>query len=218
MSVVFTDSFVVAADANIDAYPSGSPDYAYISSSGAQIFVFAPEDKVYFTGGDSIGVARIIDAAVPTGDQQITCTVSANGTDDNSSFGVVRATSGWNGYIGSINVNSGNDTGLYRVDNGSFTLLASAENGLSAGNHTMRLKATGAGATISLELQINATTTITYGDTHANRKTSGPPGIGAYTIANLGNTLDDVSVEDFPGAGGSQAKLLSGKLSLSGKL
>ena len=204
MAVVFTDNFVVGSDTNIDAYPAGSPDYAYINGAGANLTVNAANDRVQLPGsGGSTYAARIIDAAVPTGDQEITGTCY-NDTSGNSGGLAVRCATGSNdNYISYIDYPQTNEVRLIRIDAGSEVLIASADRGTS-GNaaHTHRLRATGSGATVSLELQIDATTTLTASDTAANRKTSGTPGVAGYN--GVGNTvyIDSLSVDDLGTAAG----------------
>lgn len=204
MAVVFTDSFTVAVDTNIDAYPAGSPDYAYINGSGANITVNAANDRAQLpNNGGSTYCARIIDAAVPTGDQEITGTCYSN-TSGNSGGVAVRCATGSNdNYISYIDYPQTNEVRLLRIDAGSEVLVASADRGTSGNSaHTHRLKATGTGATVSLELQIDATAVLTYADTAANRKTSGTPGLCGYNAVGDTIYVDNLSVDDLIAGGG----------------
>jgi hypothetical protein len=193
---VFTDNYTVGADINIDAYPSGAPDYEYVRGSGSDILVSAANDRAQLNTADTSAAARIIDPVAPTGDQEITASVQCTSGGD-SSYVIVRAAGGQNYYFAYLNLSSGTEVGLFRRHNGVSTTLTEVTRGITAGTHTMRLKAVGTGATVSLELQIDATTVITVDDTSADRKTSGTPGIGGYSFAGSTVWVDNVSVEDL---------------------
>lgn len=200
MSVVFTDSFTVGADVNIDAYP-GTPDYAYNIGSGSNLSVNAANDRVQTTSTGQNHVARIINAAAPSGDQQIIATVGLNGVNNARGGLACRcATAGTsNLYLYLIDPSSG-DLRIYRDDSASFVLLTNFNSGQvpSDGAQTMVVKAVTNGAQVDLTYTLNALTPGTYSDTHANRKTSGPPGVSIWcTTANTGAYVDDVSVDDL---------------------
>lgn len=202
MAVVFTDSFTVGADISLSSYPSGAADYALIDGQESQANVNAANDRVQvIAAGSDDNAWRIIDAAVPTGDQE--CTVSANDTSANfydCGSVIVRGSAGGNYYL-FTRANS-TTVELYRIDSGAFVLLTSASRTTTNGTtHTMRLKATGTGATVSLEAQIDATAVVTASDSNANRKTSGTPGLAVYS-ASASLWIDDLSVDDLT-AGGS---------------
>jgi len=200
---VFTDSFTVAADVNIDAYPA-TPDYAYNQGSGTNMRVVAATDKATVNVTNTSVHARIINAAVPSGDQEITADCYAADSYSSGAVTVRMATSGnlENFYMLKVELVNVAEVRLYRCDNGTFTLLASADRGFSGPQTViLRLKATGSGATVSLEAQVNATAVLTYDDTSASRKTSGPPGIGGWT-STTAVTVDNVSVNDLAAGGG----------------
>ena len=67
MAQVFgPDLFTVGADTNIDAYPAGDPDYAYITGrgSGSNLTANAANDRVQTPTTNTNVSARIIDAAL----------------------------------------------------------------------------------------------------------------------------------------------------------
>jgi hypothetical protein len=204
LSVVFTDTFTVGADINISSYPSGSPDYAYTAGgTGVNIItVKADNDRAKAGFLDTVTRARITDASVPTGDQQITadCYHGNTGAAAFVSGGVcARMASGSdNCYYTYVNNLGTDETELYRVDSGTATLLASWNDG----NNTIqavyqhRLKVTGAGATVAIEVQVGNGSVHTHNDTHANRKTSGTPGIVLYD-SDAVVYVDNVSVDDL---------------------
>lgn len=203
MSVVFTDNYTVGADANIDAYPSGDPDYAYNWGATTDMKVIATTDRVEQTVQAATKAARIIDASVPTGDQQVEGDFFW-GSSYSCSISMVRmATSGTltNSYQFAVAIAEGNEVRIHRWDDGSAVLLASADRGFTGGNetHAFRFKVTGSGATVSLEGQVDATAVLTYDDTNANRKTSGVPGIGGFITSgnNVTLTIDNLEIDDL---------------------
>ena len=202
MTIVFSDNFTETVDRNIDAYPSGAADYAYNLNSGNAMFVSQANDRVDYTEPTSDVAARIIDAAgAISGDQEIIGTIVAD-NGSGSSVHTRCATSGNLGNWYSLFVDSTvvNESQLYRFDNGAFNLLADADVFNGDGSRTGRLRATGAGATVTLTWQINATATQTFNDTNANRKTTGVPGIGGYSLAGAVIWLDTITVDDLASA------------------
>ena len=203
MAVVFTDAYTVGANIDIASYPSGAPDYAY--NAGSTLTVNAANDRVQNTSSTEESAARITDGSVPTGDQEISATCqSESGTDETGAVVARCATGGtFDCYICYLDMALANEVNLYRVDAGTYTLLASADRGITAtGSGAFRLRATGT-TTVALECQIRGTTQITASDSSASRKTSGPPGVFAYNAtANL-VWVDDVSVDDLAAAGGN---------------
>ena len=199
MSVVFTDTFTVAVNANIDAYPA-TPDYAYNNGSAGAIVVNAANDRAQWVSTVSTYKARIINGAVPTGDQQISADCAHDATY-NSGGVAARLNAGGtdNGYFTYLEEDQANECRLIRVDAGSEVLIDSFNAGYTgAATRAHTLKATGAGVTVTLEWSIGPSmSTRSYGDTDANRKTSGPPGIiGFNDSANIA-TVDNVSVDDL---------------------
>lgn len=199
MSVVFTDNFTVDSDIDIDDYPAGSIDYAYNAGSGTNMQVIASTDKATVSVTTTQVKVRIIDATVPTGNQEITADISC--ADSYSSGEVIArmATSGnlENFYMAKVELTNAEECRIYRCDDGSFTLIASADRGFSgAQTINVRLKVTGTGATVSIEAQFGATAVLTVDDTSASRKTSGPPGIGGWT-SSTAIIVDNVSVDNL---------------------
>jgi hypothetical protein len=199
VSVVFTDNFTVAADTNIDAYPSGSPDYAYNNGSGTNFTVNAANDRVQDLSTTTTVAARIIDAAVPTGDQEITADCFSNTTDNSGGVAARMATAGTQNYYSTyLEQNQANECRLHRLDTGTEVLLDSVDAGFSGGSaRSHRLKVTGAGATVTVEWQIGTMAARSVGDTAANRKTSGPPGIIGYNGSPNVIWVDNVSVDNL---------------------
>jgi len=209
MAVVFgPDTFTVGADVNIDAYPA-TPDYAYNEGSGTNMRVNAANDRVQAVLDSVRLTARCINAAAPTGDQEATATI-AGANYDESHLCVRMAVSGTltNFYLGIFQTREGNEVWLGRLDDGALVSLASADRGLTAGTHTARIKATGAGATVSLEFQIDATTMLTYDDSSATRKTSGPSGFGVNYQDTNACWIDNFQIDDLA-AGGSILPLVA---------
>lgn len=205
-TVVFTDTFTVSSNINLNAYPSGSPDYAMSLGAATDLIVIASSDTVVDqVATDSF--ARIINPAVATGDQQITATLSGGG----GTVGLMArmdAAGNDDGYLAFFNA-SGDSVRIYRVDDGNFVeLIDCGSPGAFADPFTGRLKVTGSGATVFIEAQANATTTCTFSDTNANRKITGPPGIWNGTGSSI-STFDNISVDNL--ASGSAVPLMLSK-------
>lgn len=178
MTVVFSDSFTNSSgsDINIDEWPSaGDPDYAYNVGSGDNISVSAANDRVDSVLGGTFPnfkTVRLIDASVPTGDQEIVFTGRYTGPFVET-MALVRCTTTNTRDCYLLTLEDG-VVYLIRVDAGSNTILASGGSGIADGAYTYRLKATGTNP-VSLVASVGATT-LTYDDSSANRKTAGPPG------------------------------------------
>lgn len=191
MSVVFTDNFTVGADVNINAYPA-TPDYAMTVGAAADIKVIAATDRAESQVVTNC-VARIINAAAPTGDQQITANIGGGGA---ASVGLaVRcATDGTGNCYVAFFVSTSSSIELYRVDTGTFSLLTTFTGRAFGDPFVGRFKATGAGATVTLEIQADSTAIATFDDTNALRKTSGTSGI---MNGNTSTWHDNISVDDL---------------------
>ena len=85
-------------------------------------------------------------------------------------------------YYGYIDLAAvGTDLRLFRRDETTNVLLTSGPATVTPGFHTMRFKATGTNP-VSLELQVDALTPVTYADSDALRKTWGLQGSGATAL------------------------------------
>ena len=200
-TVVFTDSFTVSSDTDLDAYPSGSPDYAYLGAggfgAGSNLTVVAASDRVQTTD-NFIVLARIIDpAGAITGDQKITAQMFSAATNEEPQL-LVRCAA-FNP-VDCYLFNTSDDGGsqrveMYRCTADTFSLIASSTRTFSF-PATCSFQATGAGATVSLEVVAGGTSPFTFGDTDGDRKTSGPPGIAMRT-STLSAWIDDLSVDNL---------------------
>lgn len=205
MAVVFTDNFTVGADINIESYPSGSPDYALIRGTAGDMKVVAASDDVRETTfGQITHIARITDASVPTGDQEITGQCH-NGTLNNDAGGLaVRfATDNTiNGYTCRFQDASVNELEILRWDAGTPSVVASADRGLSgAAVRTHVLKAEGNGATVTITFTCDGTAALVFADSSADRKTAGTPGIHVLAQTDASNgRVDTISVDDLVAA------------------
>ena len=201
MALVFgPDEFTVGADTNIDAYPAAGADYAYNVGSGSNLTVNAANDRVQRGVAGSF-VARLIDAAAPTGNQEVILDGDNINLAEASAIPMTRAATGGTDdlYFTDMNTGIANEVQLYRDDAGTSVLLANGDRGLSgAATRRMRLRAVGSGTAISLETQIDDTRPLTFSDTAANRKTSGPPGLGILDTATF---VDNLSVDDLAATG-----------------
>lgn len=209
MTIIVNHDYTTGADANIDAYTEDGFTYIYNLGSGSNIVVSAANDRAQPAAALGDLAARLSGAGLPTGDQEIIATLQAD-SNGSTTVNARCATSGNLGNWYSIYVDIGvaNESQLYRFDNGAFNLIDDADLFNGAGSRTARLRVTGAGATVTCEWQINATTTQTFADTAATRKTSGVPGIGAYTLTAAAVWIDNLTVDDLVAAGGVVPVLL----------
>lgn len=215
MTVVFTDAFTVGADVTLGSYPSASPnnDYELVTADGT-LDVNAANDRVVKGSATNDTYYKIVDASVPTGDQQITA-LCDHGSGYDGGCVQTRHKTGSECYV--FLMAGSNTVEIYRRDPG-YTLITSVSRTYTAGAaHTLRFKTTGT-TTVSLEAQINATTNVTATDTSADRQDSGPPGIGHVADTGaLTGYVDDVSVDNLAG-GTTFQKSLSGSTTPSGAL
>src|SRR5262245_31348589 len=134
MTIVFgPDAFTVTSDTAISSYPSGGAKYAYNIGSGTNLTVNAANDRVQCPTANIDAMARCTDAAMPTGNQEVTCTASMTATSDSQGDPAVRlATDGTaNGYI--MYTTPGGDVSIYRIDAGTFVQLTTAARGVTPG-------------------------------------------------------------------------------------
>jgi hypothetical protein len=203
-SVVFTDAFTVASDTNIDAYPSGTPDYAYNNRSGSDLTVNATNDRVQCPSAGIDPIARIIRAGLPTGNQEITatCNNSTSGADDTGNVIVRLATDGsTKGYVSYRT--SGPRIDIYKITAGpTFTQMGTGSSASVNGSATIRLKATGT-TTTTVEVQVNALSTYVAPADTSTPHQSGVPGIHIYNNNTNVGWVDNISVDDL--AGGATA-------------
>ena len=206
MAVVFgPDAYTVGANINLDAYPSGAPDYTMAYGASANMVVNAANDRVQIPDTADWRVGRCSDAAAPTGNQEVTMDGNNTAFDEACCPALRCATSGTltNFYLCYLNVPNANEVELYRFDDGGATLVASRDNALTgAGTRAFRGRATGTNP-VELEFQVGATTTLTFSDSGATRKQTGTPGLGGYNgSANL-VWGDNFQIDDLVVAGGS---------------
>ena len=201
MSVVFTDNFTVGANTNIDAYPAAGADYAYNLGSGANLTVNAANDRVQQTATGADHAARIIDASVPTTDQQMSITSFSSGSEDSTGNACVRMKTDGTGnfYLCYASKNGGNIL-IYRVVAGAFTQIASGTRTWTPPS-TLIFKATGTNP-VSLLANIAGTADLTFDDSNASRHQTGVPGIHMFSTTINVSYIDDVSVDDLGTGGG----------------
>ena len=207
MALVFgPDTFTVGADTNIDAYPAAGADYAYNNGSGANLTVNAANDRVQAPTGDATQdfVARLIDAAAPTGSQEAIGDgiASAAGAAD---FGTVNNRCAAGGTYDLYMTRYVPNTGTFvirRTDAGVETTLITRTDATGIVNNRMRLRAIGSGSAVALEAQHEDLRPLQYSDTAANRKTSGAPGLQIDNNGTGNNAaLDNFSVDDLAATG-----------------
>jgi hypothetical protein len=214
VSVVFTDTFTVGSDTELSSYPSaGAPDYARISGTGT-FTANAVNDYVRAAGTSTEIVYRIINAAAPTGSQEITVD-NYHAAGNYETFGAcVRCASTADAYVAIVV--SGSTVELYRMDSGTMNLIATASR-----TNTMnavvacRFKAVTNGSQVDIEFQANATAVVTYSDTSGSRKTSGTPGLWSY-FGGAGFYADNISLDDL--TTGTAVSPIAGQLALTGNV
>ncbi len=206
MAQVFgPDTFTVGVDTNIDAYPSGDPDYTYNESSGTTLTVNAANDRVQNAASGVRAFARIIDAAVPTGSQEILLDGNNSATNDECPHASTRcATTGTltNRYALRLDVGAASELVILRQDDGTFTSLLAQDRGLTgAATRRYRLRTIGT-TSVAVEAQCDDVRPLIATDTGASRKTAGPPGVGTASTASANTIwLDNVSVDDLAATG-----------------
>ena len=89
---------------------------------------------------------------------------------------------------------------------GKRVVITGASQGIGAGTHTMRLKATGTNP-VALELQIDGLTTITFNDSDTNRKQTGTSGVGGYSFTGSTVWVGDITVDNLVTGGGGTGLL-----------
>jgi hypothetical protein len=196
MAIIFTDTFTVGADTNIDAYPAGDPDYAYNAGTGNNIIVSGANDRVENNATGSTFLVAIIDGAVPADMPWYrvnAATVSAAAADQIVSPAVQVGSNGEDeGYF--LYWDNATQLSVYRRVTSTDTLVAS-----------LVLPETAPTTDMFLEVQVGTSVALRWGvgiysagtiDTNAARLTTGRPGI--YTFASAGTPfLDTLTVDEF---------------------
>lgn len=196
MAVVFTDNFTVGSDTPLESYG----DYA-AGVGGNALTVYASTDRVECEPASySTDVAYVsTSTAAPTGDQEVSADCGISGSSYLGGYIGVRgdATSGGNGYVW---IPADSVTYEYwRVDNGVFTMLAQRSGGFPSGTRATKLKAEGAGATVTLTGTVDGTPYATYGDSSGSRKTSGKFILGFFANSTS-HFVDNISVDNLSAA------------------
>jgi hypothetical protein len=201
-----TINFTAGADTNLDAFGAG-PDWAYLVGSAGNLTVNATNDNVQVTGfAGSPYRARYIGSATVTGDQDVTATVRVKNFNDAGVLAKCSAVAD-SCYLARIETSQTNEVRLYRVIAGAETLLGSWDDSLTAGTHTIRLRAVVNGSAVDLSVQSNSNSTHTYSDTDASRLTSGNPGL--YGLTDEGYpTLDNWILDDLAAAAAPRSNLM----------
>lgn len=192
----FTKTFTDSVDRNIDAYPNGAAEWVYVQGATTDLQIIAADSVLKATGfGGGDRAARYTGTGTVTGDQDvtITCTpATSNSYGACARMSAVAATY----YLAKFDITQTNEVRLYRVVATTHTLIGSWDDGITAGTHTLRIRVTGSGATISISVQSDSNTIHTFDDTDALRITSGHPGLYGYTDSSTAGisqwVLDDL--------------------------
>jgi hypothetical protein len=195
----------VGSDIGVVAYDGAS--YVYIIGSGTNAVISAANDRVQPNIADTDVLVRIKNAAVRTDGNSIVSMSQFSNTNDRTANPAIRMKTDntANCYVLYMNRLSG-QANLYRVDAGSFVLLASPARAIGAG-HTVTFKAVTNGAQVDLTGTISGLSDVTFSDTNANRKLDGTPGFHLFnTGSTMSSWLDNLSADDVTVAAAKMPK------------
>jgi len=195
MTVLFTDSFTVGADTNIDAHPAGTPNWAYCRGSTSNLRILAADDRVSPNSNGATLVARCT-AVSALADQKVTAVCDAL---VNPVYGglAVRYSDTTRGYLAQVETSQANELRI-REDNAGITLLASADRGLTDGTHNLEFSAVGPADNTLLTFTVDGGTPLTFTDTTA--PATGRPGISSFRTTGSpagSGWIDDFAVDDL---------------------
>lgn len=195
-----TITFNAVVDTALNTYPNSTTPYFSYQTVGGGAYTDQAMSLVRFQGfGAGPTRARYIGPGTTTGDQDVTLDIRIK--PYNSGGILLRCDPSTDtAYLLSIEPPN---VRLYRIVAGVDTLLQSWNEGLVTSGivtHTIRGRATGSGATIALEAQINGGAVRTYSDTDAARLTSGYPGLQGVTDESF-TTIANFIVNDLAAAG-----------------
>lgn len=199
MGVIFgPDAFTVGIDANIDAYPSGSPDYAYSRGSGSNLNVNATNDNVAVNVDSTTLVARVVNLAIPNSmTTQETRGDLFTGATPGAAGLALRYSASTRGYVCQLSPGDANEVQISE-DNAGYTLLASINRGLVANTtYAASFRAVGVASGTLLTLIIGGAFALTFTDTTA--PASGAPGIHEFRDPGATATVDNFLVDDLSG-------------------
>lgn len=196
--LVFSDTFTVGADVDPASYP-GTPDYSYLLGAVNDAQIPAANDRVEIVVTSSDVVLRLLNAACPTGDQEILADCRVEGGFYQGYVAARCHATVDDCYVGEMDLTTANEVQIYRRDTGSgFTLLASADRGFvdTSGTHSYRLRATGTNP-VSLTFQVDATAALGFDDSDALRKQSGRNGLGGVNGVARTGWVDNLTIDDL---------------------
>lgn len=188
MAVVFSDAFNVASTTPLEEYPSvGSPDYVAIFG-GNSLSIDPTQDAVYPESQSADFLYRVTDASAPTGDQEVTLITTVQGTGYTQMYVLARA-SGSNPTGSSYSLQRSGPTtwqlwrmngGVWGVETGGGPLTTFTVTAITApATVVVKLKVTGTNPVV-ITATINGVQQTPYNDSHANRLTTGTPGIAGW--------------------------------------
>lgn len=195
--VVFFDNYTVSSDINIESYPSGSPNYTLVLGSSGNVIVSAANDRVETAVGGTFRV-RCSNAACNIANAKVTITGDTTIVGNRvQASPAVRVSASDDSYVCRINAVTLN-VEILRYDAGAPTVLTSVVRGLLAGTHTVNLTATGTGASVTLDCQVDATAVVSISDASANRKLSGFAGFQLFAdVPGTPAWLDNFTVDNL---------------------
>lgn len=208
-----TEAFTVGADSTLNAYAAAWTTFG----SSADPSVRASTDDLRYNG-TGVG-ARAKWTGTVNADQKIVATIKTGGATQSYPALTVRMGANFiSGYLAQWSPQLGTIT-VYRVT-GSYTQIATL--GTVANNTTYTncyLKATGSGATVTIEFGDDTNGFTTFNDTDAARFTTGQPGVDIYEgTTALTSALDDIEIWDMAAGGASYNQNVSGSITATGAL
>lgn len=204
MSIVYSNPFTVGADIRLNA----TSDFVRVGGNGTStnnahtLLNEAATDDVEVIGtGGIYEIIRCINAAMPTGDQQVNVTLTSGSNSQSHGGAMLRCptNNAESGYQLRVRPSGGFE--IQRGNAGSYTLLASG--GSSAANtaYQVRCRATGTGSVL-LEIEDGAGAPIvSYTDSSASRHETGTPGLGGYNEGGTPCRVDNFEVDDLQSGG-----------------
>lgn len=205
MATVASDTFTDTNGTNVSAHtPDSGGSWSVVNGATSVIFSNAAR-------GASGTFSYMVHSAAASTDNE-TCTINWTLKTALATGAIVRynASGGHNYYFGRYNP-TGNVLEFWRVIAGALTLLKNTTGFTPSGTQDFTLKASGTGATVTLEILVDGVSKDTYADTHANRITTF--GKGGFTHGSAGADTTGLHINTFTftddaGGGGTASLVL----------
>jgi len=205
MAVIFSDDFLNdGTDDNLDAWPNaGDPDYDMENGASGDLVVDGTNDRVEEQNANLDLVWSVINASVPSTDQQMQLDGRNDNAGETAGAGVRVQNAAISLYFTYIDQATANELQLFRANAGSFTEIDDDNAGTADGEtHEHRLRSTGTNPVV-LTGWLDGTQRLTFSDSTGDRWQTGAP--GGYCYGNTAAAdvfFDNVEVDDLIAAGG----------------